>query len=156
MGNVNRGKDFEERFKKDWEKSFPQTLCLRLKDNTSGYKTVSQNPCDFICFENKKLFMVEVKSLYGNNFNFKEKLRQYDNLVSYMNIPDVYPCVIVWFIDFDKVLFAPIETIKAMVDSGVKSIKIKDYENYGIKEIPSKKLRVFMESDYTVLDKFVV
>ena len=62
----NRGKDFEERFKEDWDKCFPGTLIFRLKDQMNGFKQTSQNPCDFIGFPGKDtLFMIECKSHNG-------------------------------------------------------------------------------------------
>ena len=38
---VNKGKQFEERFKKDWLESFPNSTITRLYDNTSGYLSIS-------------------------------------------------------------------------------------------------------------------
>ena len=37
VNKVNRGKQFESRFQKDWKRCFPNTLVLRLKDDMSGY-----------------------------------------------------------------------------------------------------------------------
>ena len=45
---VNKGKQFEERVKKDWLESFPGSALTRLYDQVSGYKEVSRNICDFI------------------------------------------------------------------------------------------------------------
>ena len=41
------GKAFEERFKQDWMKSFPDGLIVRLYDTTSGYLNI-KNICDLL------------------------------------------------------------------------------------------------------------
>ena len=46
---VNRGKQFEDVFRKDWKQSFPDTFLLRLPDQTSGFYG-SRNLCDFIAY----------------------------------------------------------------------------------------------------------
>ena len=54
--------------------------------------------------------------------------------------------------DKEKVYYVPAKTIKQMKDDGKKSVGLKAVkEGYRIIEIPSKKLRVFMDSDYTIL-----
>ena len=154
MARPNRGKDFEERFEKDWLESFPpnSTFLIRLKDDTSGYFHESTNPSDFICFVNKKLFLVEAKAHYGTRLNFKTDLRQYDALLSYKDIPDVHPCVVVWFIDYDCVIFAPIQEIEKMVNDGKKSLHVKNCFNYNCINVPAKKLRVFMKCDFAFME----
>ena len=52
-------KQFETKFKEDWKKSFLNSFCLRLQDQMSGYKVVSQNPCDFICYAKPYLYLIE-------------------------------------------------------------------------------------------------
>ena len=42
-------------------------------------------------------------------------------------------------------------TIKKLKNDGEKSIGIRHLEEYNIKEIPSVKKRVFMDSDYSIL-----
>ena len=36
----------------------------------SGYKVISRNPCDWICFTNKTLFLIECKTIKGKLFPF--------------------------------------------------------------------------------------
>ena len=148
---VNRGKQFEEQFKKDFLKTFPNGFILRLPDQMSGYKSYSQNPCDFICFTNGKLFLIECKSHKGASLPF-DVITQFDKLASYSDIPDVYAGVVIWLYEKDKVLYAPINLIKRLKGEGKKSIGIKalnEYEEFI--EIPSEKKRVMMSSDYSVL-----
>ena len=144
-------KKFEEQFKKDFLNTFPDGFILRLPDQMSGYKSYSQNPCDFICFTSGKLFLIECKSHKGASLPF-DVITQFDKLVSYSNVPDVYAGVVIWLYEKDMVLYAPINLIKRLKGEGKKSIGIKalnEYEEFI--EIPSEKKRVMMSSDYSVL-----
>ena len=155
VNKVNRGKQFESRFQKDWKRCFPNTLVLRLKDDTSGYYGNSKNPCDFICFPGNKLYMLEVKSHYTNRFPFSA-FTQYDTLITYKDCKDVEIGLIVWFIDFDRVIYFPLESIIKMREDGLKSInlnKVEELNKYNHIEIPSQKKRVFLESDYYCIIK---
>lgn len=152
MSKPNRGKEFEAIFKRDWLKTFPNSLCYRLKDDTSMYRGASRNPCDFFCYTNHTMYMLEVKSHYENTFPFSD-LRQYEDLLSYKNSDVDVIGVIIWFIDHDRVIFVDIDTIEQMKKDGQKSINIRliDKQGYKYTEIPSTKMRVFMKSDYSVL-----
>ena len=148
---VNRGKQFEEQFKKDFLRAFPNGFIFRLPDQMSGYKSYSQNPCDFICYTHGKLFLIECKSHKGASLPF-EALSQYEKLVSYSNIPGVYAGVIIWLYEKDKVLYAPIQLIKQLKSEGKKSVGLKALNEYPeLIEVPSKKKRVLMGSDYSIL-----
>ena len=150
---VNYGKQFENRFKTDWRKSFPESFLLRLPDNVSGYYGTARNPCDFIGYQSGKLYLLETKSHYGNTFPFS-KLTQYDKLSAYLGLPGVNPAVVIWFIDHDEVLWVPLDTIKQMKEDGRKSVNIRKLEGYDVVHVPSVKKRVFMESDYTFLEEY--
>lgn len=148
---LNKGKQFEEQFKKDFVATFPNSFILRLPDQMTGYKSYSQNPCDFICFVQGKLFLIECKSHKGASLPF-EALSQYDKLYSYSKADGVEAGVIIWLYEKDKVLYVPITTIKQMKEEGKKSVGIKALsEGYNITEVPSYKKRVFMSSDYAFL-----
>ena len=60
-------------------------------------------------------------------------------------------------IDHDAVVFLPVEEVKKMKEDGLKSFNIKMLKEklYNIIEIPSEKKRVFLDSDYSVLQKEV-
>lgn len=152
MARQNRGKEFEATFKKDWKRTFPKSLCYRLKDDTSMYYGASKNPCDFFCYTHKTMFMLEVKSHYDNTFPFSD-LRQYESLLSYRDSEVDVIGVVIWFIDHDRVIFVDIDEIEKMKKDGQKSINIRliDKQGYKYTEIPSVKMRVFMKSDYSVL-----
>lgn len=146
----NRGKQFEDRFKLDWERTVSKCID-RIYDQVSGYKTIS-NVSDFIGFKKPHIFYLECKSTRENTFNF-HKLTQYDKLTCKVGIPGVRVGVVIWFISHDRVIYVPIKTITKMKEDGLKSVNIREIDNtnYRFYEIPSKKLRVFMESDYSLL-----
>lgn len=151
---LSRGKQFEQKFAEDFRRTFPVSLILRLPDQQSGYYGTSRNICDFICYTSHTLFLIECKSVSKASFPFTN-LTQYDRLlrVKRLNIPGVRIGVVVWFIEKDKVVYLPIDTIRQLKDEGKKSVGIKLIAEgkYNIINIPSTKKRVFMESDYSVL-----
>lgn len=147
----NRGKKFEQQFKKDWISAFPKSFILRLPDQQSGYFGTSKNLCDFICFTDKTLYLIECKTIKGNTFPISN-LTQLEYLSS-MVAEDIIPGVVIWFYEKDKVLFIPIKEIMRMKQNKLKSVNIKMLADntYQIIDIPSVKLRTFMRSDYTIL-----
>lgn len=74
-------------------KAFPNCFLYRLPDIQSGYFN-SSNPCDFISFEDKKLYLIECKSIHGNTLPFAD-IPQYDRLLRYINKPDILTGIIV-------------------------------------------------------------
>lgn len=148
---INRGKQFEEQFKRDFTESFPDSFILRLPDQMNGYKTYSQNPCDFICYTHGLLFMIECKSHKGASLPF-DAISQYDKLRTYCEISGVRAGVVIWLYEKDVVYYVPITTIEQMKKDGKKSVGIKALEGgYRIIPVPSVKKRVFMKSDYKCL-----
>lgn len=148
---VNRGKQFEDRFEQDWNESVTNPTIIRLKDNTSKYFGASRNECDFIGFASRNLYLIETKTCYEDRFDFS-KLPQYDKLIDYVGREHVYPVVIIWFIDHDTVLWVPIPTVTRILNEGHKSLNINKWKNYeDIIEVPSIKLRVFMQSNYQAI-----
>ena len=148
---TNRGKKFEDRFKEDWARTMPNSSIDRIYDVVSGKKTIS-NVSDFIGYKKPNIFYLECKSTHENTFNFV-KLTQYDKLKKKVGIPGVRAGVVIWFIEHDRVVYVPISTITKMKEDGLKSVNIRFLAQSGYKyyEIPSVKLRVFMESDYSCL-----
>lgn len=146
----NKGKKFEARFREDWLKSFPRSFCYRLPDQISYYHN-SSNPCDFICFTNSTLFLLELKTHNGNTFPLAN-LTQYEKLLSYDCIDRCKVGMVLWMIDHDCVVFIPINTIKQLKDEGKKSFNIKDLDKgYKLTIIPTIKRRTFLTADYTKL-----
>ena len=146
--SIDYGKKFEERFKLDWVNSTGGAI-VRLYDNTSGYLSIS-NVSDYICYKYPNLFFIECKSHKGASIPFTA-ISQYDKLLSFSNIKGIRAGVVLWLYEKDIVLYVPVIVIKQLKDIGEKSVGIRHLDEYDIIKIPSKKLRVFMESDYNVL-----
>lgn len=147
----NYGKAFEKKFKADWEKSFPEGTIDRIYDPTNGYKTIS-NVVDFIGYSFPNIMYMECKSHLGNVWPFT-CFTQYEKLLSKVGISGVIAGVVLWMIDHDTVVFLPVEEIQKMKADGLKSFHIKmlNEKMYNIIKIPSEKKRVFLDSDYSVL-----
>ena len=146
----NRGKAWERKFKEDWEKTFPNGTIDRLYDPMGGYIAVT-NISDFIGYVFPNIFYLECKSIEGNTFPFAN-LKQFDKLFRRVGYKGVRTGVIIWFIDHDKVIYAPIKTIAQMKNEGKKSINArKDLGNYRLFEVPGVKKRLFIDCDYTFM-----
>ncbi len=148
---ITKGKQFEQKFKGDIAK-ISGSFCHRLPDQFNGYKNTSKNPCDFFVYMYPLFFMSEVKSTQGNTFYIKN-FTQLDKMKDFVGIPGLRSGVIIWFIDHFRVLYVPTRTIQQMIQDGKKSVNIRTIETdgYDYLEIPSVKRRVFLDSDYTVL-----
>lgn len=145
------GKRFELQFRKDWAKSVPDSFEYRLNDQMSGYMG-SSNVSDFICFKTPDLFLIECKAHSGNTFPFSA-FRQYEGLLAWKDVSGVHPGVVLWMYDHDLVLWIPVETFEKLKKEDKKSFNVKlvGNEEYESLVLPSKKLRTFMETDYSAL-----
>lgn len=147
---TSKGKSFEEKFRDDWKKSFPEGTIDRLYDNMSGYRHIS-TVCDFICYNYPYIWYMECKTHKGASLPL-ENITQYEKLKMKDGIKGVRAGVVLWLYEKDKVFYIPISTITKMKEDGKKSVGIKAVEDgYNIIEIPSKKLTVYMNSDYSIL-----
>ena len=68
---INRGKQFEEKFRLDFEETVSPTLLMRLPDQVSKYAGYSSNLCDFIGFKSPRLFLIECKTTKANSCPFQ-------------------------------------------------------------------------------------
>lgn len=145
---VNRGKQFEEKFKQDFS-SIPDSSVDRLYDVTTGYKNIKQ-VCDFIAYMYPNIYYIECKSHKGASLPMIN-ITQYDNLVKKVGKKGVRSGVVLWLYEKDKVFYIPTRTITQLKQDGEKSVGLRHIGKYDMLEIPSIKKRVFMDSDYTVL-----
>ena len=146
----NYGKNFEQKFKKDFLKTVNNSTVDRLYDPTNGFYSIS-NISDFICYAYPNIFYIENKTHKGASLPF-DNIRQYNKMVEKIGIPGVRVGVVLWLYEKDTVLYIPISTVKKMKEEGKKSVGLKAIEDgYNIKVIPSIKKRIFMDSDYSVL-----
>ena len=155
MSNSEYGKKFEDRFRKDWKRCFPDTFLFRLEDQITGYRDTSQNPCDFLAMNNGYMWLLECKETQEGTLNFSKvpQLDRDEGLSTYIGLKNVQPYIIIWFRKFDKVIAVPALEALRMKRDGLKSISLKmlgDKAYYMI-ELPSVKLRLFLETDYTYL-----
>ena len=163
MANTDIGKKFEDRFKKDYIRCFPDTLIYRLPDQQSGYAGGgSSNPCDFLCYPGECVLMVECKAHAKASIPFSA-IPQYERLLEYKGKYKTFPGVVVWFYEKDIVIWVSIEEMEKMVLDGEKSIGLrmiddkKPYKkSYNIITLPSTKLRAFMETDYSYLVEVLI
>ena len=147
---INRGKQFEQKFKEDFLKTVPNSTLDRLYDVVTGYKAVTQ-VCDFIGYSKPSIYYLELKSHTGASIPFVN-ITQYNKLLSKVDIPGVRCGIILWLIDKDKVFYIPVKTIQKMKVDGKKSVGLKSIsDGYRIIEIPSIKKKVFLDSDYSIL-----
>ena len=145
-------KAFEERFKEGWKKSFPEGDITRLYDVSMGYKNIS-NVSDFIGYVYPNEYFLECKAHKGASIPFSA-ISQYDELIKKAGIYGIRAGVVLYLYEKFRVFYIPVKTIEQMKKDGKKSVGIKALEEgYRIIEIPSTRLRVFMDSDYTVLKK---
>ena len=152
MSTQSLGKKFEQKFKEDFLKISGSTID-RLYDVTMGYKKISQ-VSDFIGYCFPYIFYLECKTIRGKSFPFSN-LTQYEKLLEKDGIKGVITGVIIWYYEQDIVGFIPISAICQLKKEGKKSLNVQLIieEKYNIINIPSKKLRTFMDSDYSVLIK---
>lgn len=148
------GKQFERKFKEDWDR-MPNAIAERLYDATGGYYGI-RNVSDFIGYAFGKFWYLECKTHKGTTFPFSA-LRQYDDLKGRadLGIHGVRAGAVIFFYDLDRVVYLPISTVTELMKDGKKSFNVTkvDKETYPFYDIPSKKKRVYMDSDYTVLSK---
>lgn len=151
----NRGKQFENVIKEAFEK-VSNTSVVRLHDQTTGY-IGSSNHCDFIIYHKPNELHIECKSVHGNTFAFSNITdTQYIGLLEKSKIEGVIAGVIVWWVDKDRTLYLPIQTIHGMKKVGLKSVRYDCLDGFdghtGIINIEGKKKRVFFEYD---MEKFL-
>ena len=141
---------FEQKFKEDWLKSYPNSLCFKVPNQMSGYKNIN-NYCDFICYDGNRMYMIDCKTHKGG-FPF-DAFPQYQRLIDLKNIPNLITGVALWLYEKDIICFIPTYTFEKAKKNGLKSINPKtiDRNMYYIVDIPSVKLRTFFNSDWSVL-----
>lgn len=151
----NRGKDFENKIREAFE-NVPETSVTRLLDPQSGYAGV-RNICDFIVYKYPKQFFIECKSCYGNTLsihsnNPKKKYgaitnNQWEGLEAMSKIKGVVAGYMIWFIDHDRTIFVPAQSMIVHRELGEKSYNITKQWDSDFVEIQGQKKRVFFEYD---------
>lgn len=152
---VNRGKQFENVIRKCFEQVEGVSID-RLNDNTAGFKGVA-GICDFIVFKSPLLLYLECKSCYGNTLNFHNITEtQWEGMLEKSKIKGVVAGVVIWFMDRDKTIFIPIQTLQLMKEEGLKSVNINMLSEDEYLEIPGKKKRVFFDYNFYPLLVYLI
>lgn len=139
----NQGKQFEAVVREAFER-VPNVSIDRLHDQTTGWKG-SSNICDFIVYREPYEYYFECKSVHGNRLPFRNITdTQWRGLLEKSKIEGVFAGVICWWIDKDKTVFIPIQTLQKLLNSGNVSYRY-DWDSYDVVEIKGKKKRVFFE-----------
>lgn len=152
---INRGKAFERVIRDSFEKLHDVSVD-RLHDQTSGYKSTSANPCDFIVYKKPHIYYLECKAIHKNTLNFEAHItkNQWDSLLEKSEIDGVVAGVLCWWVDHDITKFIPIQMLQAMKENGGKSIAHDCIacNGYHAINISGVKKRVFF--DYNMYDLF--
>lgn len=144
--SVNRGKQFEDVVKGAFEQ-VPNTLVLRLHDQTTGY-IGSKNICDFIVYRQPYMYCIECKSVHGNTLPFANITdTQWRGLQNARGNVGVEAGILCWWIDKDVTAFISISTLARMKSDGKLSIRYDDPKLY---IISGKKRRVFFDYEMGV------
>lgn len=151
---MNRGKDFEQKFKEQMQAGFDIT---RLADNTAGYMG-GRNICDFIAYFYPFLFYFELKTTKGNTLPFSNITQnQFEGLIEKEQVEGVGAGIVVWYLEHDKTYFVSAGLLKQLKAEGRKSLNIKEIRNRASRfeigeyfkcfEIQGTKKRVFFDYD---------
>ena len=140
MAKINNGKRFENNFKN----SVPSNVfCYRFKDGTANFNGArninvrfqAKNICDFMLFDGKKLFLLELKSHKGKSLPLScVRPNQIAELYKASIYTNVVSGIIIHFSDLDEIYFIEInkyiEYVKNNQDK--KSIPILFLKENGI------------------------
>ena len=140
-------------FEQDIKRSVPNhVFSLRLKDDTSGFKGVS-NICDFVMYNHPFLFLFELKSLKGKSIHIGSiRENQIKGLMDSEEKRGIISGLIVNFRDVEKTYFMKMsDFMDYLTTTGRKSVPISHFEEKGVL-LKGKKLRTRYRYD---LDLFL-
>ena len=148
----NRGKQFEEVIRKDFEK-VKDTSVIRLPDPVQGYLGY-RNICDFLVYHYPHQYCIECKSTKTNVLPFVNITKnQWQGLGEVAKIKGIKAGIICWFTERDVTIYVPIQRLQYLQSIGRKSIKFDSYlYDESVMLIKGKKKRVFF--DYDMRDFF--
>ena len=145
---VNRGKEFESRFKESLLLEPLKISVDRFPDPAMGYAGI-KNICDFVVYKHPTLYYFECKACHGTTLNFNTGIsaNQWEGLAEKSKIYGVIAGVVVWFVDYDITTFVRIQDLLQHKEDGKKSLNIKDIEQHNIRntKVPGKKLIKFFK-----------
>lgn len=164
---VNRGKQFENVIEESFKK-VSNTSVTRIHDQTNGYLG-SSNVCDYLVYHRPYLYAIECKSVHGNTLSIYSKSKdkkphdygnisnkQWNGLLEMSAVRGVFAGILCWWVDKDVTMFIPIQMLKAMRDSGAKSVRYDcdmftiNNKMYTATKISGRKKRVFYDYDMQI------
>lgn len=172
MGNVSRGKPFEQIIRESFE-CVEDTSVIRLPDPVQGYLGY-RNICDFIVYHKPYQYFLECKTVHGNTLPIhsipkpdkRGKLHgfygnitdtQWEGMLEMSYINGVIAGVICWWVDKDVTKFIPIQILNDEYEHGKKSVRFDSDLGLGwqeggkhfisVLELTGRKKRVFYEYD---------
>jgi hypothetical protein len=158
--NSEIGKEAEKKIR-EWLDRPELGFCFdRIPDQMTGLEG-SENPCDFLLFKSPEFYYIESKATYEDRFDFNMiRKHQYQTLVDKSKIDHVHGVVVVLFASYKRAFWIPIQSIKTLSDSGIKSINITKISKWNfdyteIITVPNnrKKLLDYSEENYGVMFK---
>ena len=128
MAKANKGKEFEARVQEAFER-VPNCVAWRLKDQIGKFKHVS-NPCDFFFYKKPTFYAIECKSVKGASLPFTN-IREQEQIIDLGELgakDGVVAGFFIWFVDKEKTVFVKHDVIRALYESGAKSISLSYIE----------------------------
>ena len=122
----------------------------RFYDQLSGYYETSRNICDFVCYKYPNIFYIESKATEKDRFDFVMiQPHQLNGLIEKSKIYGCYGWVIVLFATYKRAFRLNATDIKALSDSGQKSLNITKIDKW---TIPYKELTTIPNNRKIYLD----
>ena len=149
MNKKNLGKEFELRIKNSLDKPSLNFSLDRLPDQLSGF-IGARNISDFQGYGFPFQYYLECKCTYSNTLNFKSAITddQWRGLTDKSKILGVLAGFCIWFVDYDKTIFVPIQEMNRLrFVENKKSLNIKDLETIKHFDIAGKKKRLYFDYD---------
>lgn len=145
----NRGKQFEKVAREQLEKA--GYFVIRLQDPMGGFAGVS-NPCDLVAYNGRALYLIECKAVHGKALNFNSHIRpnQLNGMCAALEKQEnIYAGFLVWFIDYDRIIYISAQPVRDAKKSGVKSMYADTVAGL---EVPATKKRVLLVPDFSNMD----
>ena len=127
---VNYGKHFEE----DFIKSIPKNcFTYRFKDaggwsNATNLRFTPSNICDFMVFNGKYLYLIELKSVKGKSFSFNNLGTHLKEMVKAATFENTKALYIINFREINKTFVVNATTMQELILGSKKSVNVKDLE----------------------------
>lgn len=152
----NVGKDFE----KDFKNSIPDNVFYyRFKDSSGAWQQTeitrftTSNIADCLLFNGTKLYILELKTVKGKSFSFKNvRGNQLKEMLKASKFTGIVAGFVINFRDVEKTVFIEVnEFYDIMNRCGKKSFNLQDLEFHHYTDIKRKKLKVHYRYDLSAL-----